>query len=184
MTVTRRLAVWTVGLALLAGCLPHPSPPPLPMIGTRAVAILPPTNLTGDELLVSGGSMLETYVLRADHVTVPDLLASEAEVVLRARGYQATARAARPGDADATRDGLRLSIEIRRWEPDSWTHPQFVIVGVSATLTDGAKEVWSARPSIQHVATPGTVILGSAYEIAARRVVDELLASWPTRGPG
>jgi len=184
VTATRRLAVWTVGLALLSGCLPHPPTPPPPMIGTRAVAILPPTNLTGDELLVAGGSMLETYVLRADHVTVPDLLASEAEVVLRARGYQATARAARPGDADGSRVGLRLSLEIRRWEPDSWTHPQFVIVGVSATLTDGAKEVWSARPAIHHVATPGAVILGSAYEIAARQVVDELLASWQPREPG
>jgi hypothetical protein len=174
-------ASWIVAVAaaLLAGCMPHPAPAP-PAVAARTITIAPPTNLTGDQLVVSGGSMLETWVLRSDQVTVPELLASEAEASLRARGYQATARPEQPG-ADPAGAGLRLTIEIRRWEPDSWSQPQFVLIGVSATLTDGAREVWSVRPPIRRVATPNVAVLGSAYEIAARHAVDELLGSWPAR---
>ena len=82
--------------ALVAGCVPHPAAPP-PPTGSREITIAPPTNLTGEQLVVSGGSMLETWVLRSDRVTVPDLLASEAESTLRARGYQATAHPAGTG---------------------------------------------------------------------------------------
>jgi hypothetical protein len=182
---TRRPGAWILALVLLAGC-PPPRVAPPPPIGAQTIVIPSPTNRTGNDLLVSGDTMLESWVLRSDRVTVPDVLASDAEALLRARGYHATAEGARPPAPDAPRDGLRLTIEIRRWEPDSWTHPQFVIVGVAATLTDGAtgRAVWSSAPPIRHVATPGTAVLGSAYEIAARKAIDDLLGSWPARTPG
>jgi ABC-type uncharacterized transport system auxiliary subunit len=74
-----------------------------------------------------------------------------------------------------------LYLEIRRWEPDAGTHPAFVIVGVEATLIDTStgRTVWTSRPSVHPVATPGAVTLGSAYEIAARKVAEEIFGSWP-----
>src|SRR5437667_4590 len=83
--------------------------------------------------------------------------------LLRARGYRAGA-AGKP----LPTEGNLLDLEIQRWEPDSWTEPTFVIVGVTATLRDGAtgRVLWSAHPPIGPVATPGAVVLGSAYEIA------------------
>lgn len=159
----------TLALGLGAGCM-HPRVAPPPPNDVRTVTVLPPKNLTGDPLTVAGDSVIERYVLRSPRVTVADVLATEAEELLRARGYHVQA------DAD-----FRLALEIRRWEPDGGTHPQFVIVGVSATLAEAAsgRVIWSARAPVHPIATPGTVVLGTAYEIAARKVVAELLAAWP-----
>jgi hypothetical protein len=54
---------------------------------------------------------------------------------------------------------------------------------VSATLRDGAtgRELWSSHPPIGPIATPAVVVLGSAYTIAARKIITELFASWPPR---
>ena len=163
-------------LLLVAGCMPRRVTPPPQDV--RSVAVLPPGNRTGDDLLVAGGSVLEKYVFRSERVTVPDVLAVEAEELLRARGYQVR-NVANPGRAEEN----LLDLEIQRWEPDSWAQPTFVIVGVSATLRDGAtgRELWSARPPIGPIATPGAVVLGSAYEIAVRKIITELFASWPPR---
>jgi hypothetical protein len=169
----------TLILALLAGCTPRPLTPPPPH-DVRLVVILPPENRTSDDLLVSGGSMLEKYVFHSDRLTVADILAADTEELLRARGYRAGA-AGKP----LPTEGNLLDLEIQRWEPDSWTEPTFVIVGVTATLRDGAsgRELWSAHPPIGPIATPGAVVLGSAYEIAARKIVTEIFASWPGPSP-
>ncbi len=172
--VPRLLA--TLPLALFVGCLPRAAtlPPPKDL---GAITIVPPENRTGDELLVAGGSLSETYLLRAERLTVPDVLAAETETLLRARGYRA-----RLAEPEAGPTGLRLTIEVRRWEPDSWTHPAFVIAGVRAALTDAqGRELWSAAPAVHPVATPGAVIPGAAYDTAARSLVRELFASWPAR---
>ncbi len=83
--------------------------------------------------------------------------------------------------AGAPSGGLMLYFEVRRWEPDAPTHPEFVIVGVGASLfeTGTGRIVWSARPAVHPITTPGSVFRGAAYATAARKVVDELLGSAP-----
>jgi len=156
--------------------------------------VFPPDNLTGDELLVEGGSLLEKYVFHTQRVTVADVLAAEARRQLASRGvtiippdvvdaaagehpplgaYGAAAAAARNHiDADV------LFIEIRRWEPDVPFQPRSIIVSLAATLVDPADQhtLWSADRPSRPIATPGAVTLGAADVIAAGKAIEELLA--------
>ena len=160
----------------------------------RTVAVLEPSNHTGDPLLVAGTSFLERYALRAERVTVPDVLASEARLQLERRGFTAvppeTVEGATEGRAPGSTDsavaiarhgglvGLVLWIDVRRWEPDAPTLPTFVIVGLTAELIDSTSGLvrWRAERRPAPVATPGEVNLGDAYLNAARKVMAELLA--------
>lgn len=196
-------ATTTIGLLattlLLACARPAPAPPSRTV---RPISVFPPGNRTGMSLLISGASFLERYAARSDRVTVEDVLAAEARAQLVRRGFTVTAPEAVeaatagrvPGSAEAARDlaragtlgGGALYLEIFRWEPDSDTHPAFVIVGLDATLVDVAtgERLWAAHRAPTPVATPGTVTLGMAYADAARKVAAELLASWgPERSP-
>ncbi len=175
---TSRLAA--ISLAFLMACTPRLAAPPPPR-DLASVAVLTAKNSTGDDLVVAGGSPLKVYVLHSERVTVPDLLTGLTRDLLGARGYRVIPEAVQPGATS----GPRLTLEIRRWEPDSWIHPAFVIVGVGATLVDGAtgRELWSAHPPIHPIATPGAIALGAAYEIAAHKAVAELFDSWPQRRP-
>lgn len=193
----RRSLLGMLPAAVLAlGCV-RPAAIAPPPKEVRAVAVLPASNQTGDDLLVAGTSLLERYALHSARVTVADVLTDEAEALLRARGYRVTApsaveaatdghppesaAAAAQAAARAPLEGFVLYLEIRRWEPDADTHPAFVLVGAGATLIEvgSGREVWSARPPVHPVPTPGAVTLGAAYEIAARKIVAELFASWP-----
>ena len=147
-----------------------PTPPP---DITHTIAVLAPTNETGDPLLVAGASLLEKYALATDRVTVPDVLASEARLQLARRGFTVVAKEELAGTA-----GLALQLDIRRWESDAPTHPAFVLVGVAAKLIEPAtgRVVWSTERRTSPVATPGEVALGPAYVTAARKVMEELLA--------
>ena len=187
-----------LALTLAAGCLRPPAPPPPPV---TMVAVLPPGNSTGDLLLVAGGSLIERYALHSARVTVPDLLEIEAREFLRARGVPlvadeavAAALAERPTAsavdavtalANAQIAGAALRLDVWRWEPDSDTHPAFVIVGMDATLIDVAsrRTLWHWRPPLHPIPTPGAVTLGVAYEVAARAAVAEVLASWKRADP-
>ena len=160
----------------------------------RTVAVLEPSNHTGDPLLVAGTSFLERYALRTERVTVPDVLASEARLQLERRGFTAvppeTVEGATEGRAPGSTDsavaiarhgglvGLVLWIDVRRWEPDAPTLPTFVIVGLTAELIDSTSGLvrWRAERRPAPVATPGEVNLGDAYLNAARKVMVELLA--------
>jgi hypothetical protein len=160
------------------------------------VAVLPPGNRTGDVLLVAGGSLVEKYALGSARVTVLDLLQGEAHAVLRERGVsvvapEAVAAAVVPGAAENAAEavaalakadivGAALRLDVWRWEPDSDTHPAFVIVGVEATLVDIAsrRTLWHWRRPPNPVPTAGAVTIGAAYEIAARAVVAEILEPW------
>jgi len=158
----------------------------------RTVAVLEPSNHTGDPLLVAGTSFLERYALRTERVTVPDVLASEARLQLERRGFTAvppeTVEGATEGRAPGSTDsavaiarhgglvGLVLWIDVRRWEPDAPTLPTFVIVGLTAELIDSTSGLVRWRAERRPVATPGEVNLGDAYLNAARKVMAELLA--------
>ena len=170
---------------------PPAPPPPLP---SHTVAVLPPNNQTGDTLLVAGASILEKYALNTDRITVPDILASEARIQLARHGFDViapeTVEAATlgriPNDAKeagaiAVRghlEGNVLYIDLRRWEVDVPFHPSSVIASLEVTLLDPAsgRIVWTADHPSRPVPTVGVVNLGDAYAIAARKVMEELLA--------
>ena len=179
---------------LLAGCATAVAPGPPATV--RSVAVLQPSNRTGDPLLVSGTSFLEKYAFRSARVTVPDLLAAMLRAELGGRGFEvvsaeamesaAGGRAVDSPDAAAELarharvDAPVLLVAIERWEPDVGVQPDYVIVGLDATLIEPAtgKMLWHTRRRARPSATPGAVTLGSAYEIAAEQVVGELLDAW------
>ncbi|HUI26502.1 MAG TPA: hypothetical protein VL403_10500 [Candidatus Kryptonia bacterium] len=180
-------------LSLLLGCA---RPPATSMqLPPRPIAVFPPNNRTGDDLLVAGASFLEKYALKSDRVTVPDVLASEARLQLARRGYTVvppeTVDAAvgehPPKNSDdaaaiAARrqiDGNVLYIEVRRWEPDVPFKPTFVIVSVELALIDPStgKVVWHIDHPSRPVPTNGVISVGDAYTVAARKLMEELLTS-------
>jgi hypothetical protein len=193
-----RLGPWMLA-AVFAGCaIPATAPPPSTV---RTVAVLPPSNQTGDGLLVAGSSLLERYALHTDRVTVPDVLAAELRTQLGRRGIavvrsevvqaatggrsvaspEAAAEVARHGHLDEP----VLLVVIERWEPDAGTHPAFVIVALDASLVDPASGavLWRTHRRASPIATPGTVTLGTAYEIAAQKAVEELVGTWGAEPP-
>lgn len=185
-----RLLGW-VAFLVVAGCVQPPAvlPPPV-----RAVAVFPPNNQTGDPLLIAGASFYEKYVVRTDRITVPDVLAAEARLQLTRRGCAVMAPElvdaitsghppASPADAAAMAsrnhlDAAILYIEVRRWEVDVPVHPPFVIASVAVTLVDptDAHVVWTVDHPSRPVATPGVINLGDAYVMAARRLMQDMLA--------
>jgi hypothetical protein len=188
-----RYSIW-LSLFLLACACAGPVIPPPPHDMIRTVAVLAPSNRTGDALLVAGASLLEKYAFKSDRVTVPDVLASEARIQLALRGFtvvsadevESATHGRAPGSPEAAAEiashaklaGLALYLDIRRWEPDAPTHPSFVLVGLTVSLVDPATGhvVWSADRPTGPVPTPGEVALGPAYATAARKVMAEVLA--------
>jgi hypothetical protein len=174
------------------------APPPSTV---RSVAVLPPANRTGGDLVVAGTSLLEVYAFGTDRTTVADVLAAELRAQLVRRGFTvvspdvvATATEHRPvGSPEAAaeiarRGGLSdpvLFVAIDRFEVDAGTHPAFIIVAADAALVEPAKGVvlWESHRRAGPIATPGTATLGAAYEIAARKLAEELVASWTAPAP-
>jgi hypothetical protein len=185
------IAIAFVGLLSSACRMPLATVHLPPQVET--IAVLPPNNRTGDDLLVAGSSMLEKYVLTTDRVTVPDILASEARLQLAMKGLTVldfeTAGAAAdrapsdPKDAatmvhNATLADSALYIEIRRWDADVPFHPSYVIASVSIVLVDAdtGEILWKSDHPSDPVATPGVVNPGQAYVIAARKLMEEMIA--------
>jgi hypothetical protein len=184
---------------LLAACGDIATPPPPTTV--HSVAVFPPSNRTGDGLVVAGASLLEKYAIRTDRVTVPDVLAAELRSALAHRGFDVvasdTVHAVTGGRTIATPDAAAemarqghlevpvLLVAIERWEPDAPTHPAFVIVALEATLVDPAtgSVLWSAHRRASPIATSGTVVLATAYEIAAHKAAEELVGAWGDEQP-
>jgi hypothetical protein len=190
------MRAWALLLGAAAACA-RPGVP-APPATVRTVAVLPVANRTGDDLLVTGRSLLEKYVLRTERVTVPDAIGIVLRDGLARRGYDVVPENAvdaavdrAPRDAAAAADvarhgrlpGLALFVTVNRWQGDAGMQPTFVIVGLDAMLVDPATGhvVWTLHRAPKPVPTPGAVTLGSAYAIAVETVVDELLAPWPAR---
>jgi hypothetical protein len=191
--VKQRCLVGTALLLLAGACARPPAPVPAPKT-VQAVAVFPPDNLTGDALLVEGGTVLEKYVFHTERVTVGDVLAAEARMQLASRGvavvppdvvdaaagdppplgaHGAAAAAARSHIGAAV-----LFIEIRRWQPDAPFQPRSIIVSLAATLVDPSDQrtLWTAERPSRPIATPGAVTPGAADVIAAAKAIEELLA--------
>ena len=187
----RRLALTLVVLAAMTGCASR-MPAPLGISGS--ITVLPVNNRTAEPLLVEGSSLIDRYVRHTGRVSVGDVLQSEARHRLHQQGFEvgdwSSQQAALKGRVPASRqDALELArtsgikgrllyLEIRRWEPDAPTHTRFVIVGIGATVIDGATgaEIWHEDRRAAPVPTPGSINLESAYVVAARKVIAEMLA--------
>jgi len=190
--MTRRLFLALGLLMISTSCGTTTLSAPLGIAGS--IAVMPVNNLTADPLLVQGGGLIDRYILRTGAVTVGDVLQSEARFRLQEKGFEVgdwtTQQAALKGRVPASREsalelarqsGMKsrlLYLEIHRWEPDSPTETRFVIVAVTASLIDAptGQEIWSQHRTAAPVPTPGTITLGSAYVVAARKVIVELLA--------
>ncbi len=177
-------------LILGAGCATGSSPA---LVGP-IVAVLPPHNRTGDQLLVAGTGLIDRFLIHSEQVTVPHVLFSEAPLPLQQKGFEVTGLPAvdaalkgrgptSPASAAELAaggglKGLVLYLELRRWEGDAPMHTSFVIVGLQVSLVDPAtgKIVWQADRKAAPVATPGEIRVESAYITAARKVMAQMLA--------
>ena len=160
-----------------------------PLQVARSVAVLPANNITGDPLLVMGAGLIDRYVRRTGEVSVGDVLQSEARYQLQQKGFDVVALAPHeqaPTSVDsalalARQNGMKSSVlylEIRRWEPDAPTHTRFVIVALTASLLDpvSGREIWHEHRAATPVGTQGSITVESAYVVAARKVIAEMLA--------
>jgi hypothetical protein len=180
-----RLVTVVVVSAMLGGCAPS-SRAPLQI--SRSIAVLPANNLTGDPLLVTGAGLIDRYVRHAAEVSVGDVLQSEARYQLQQKGFEVREWKVQgvPTSLDAAltlarQNGVANSVlylEIRRWEPDAPTHTRFVVVAVTASLLDpvSGREIWHEQRKAAPVGTPGVITVESAYVVAARKVIAEMLA--------
>lgn len=179
------------GLLLACGCAkPFTAPAKQP----ASVAVLPPSNRTGDDLLVAGGSFLDQYVFKTERVTVPEILLAETRTFLEKRGYDVVSgekvEAATHGVAPATVEqasrlatqaglGDVLYLAIRRWDSLDQSTPAAVVVSIEASLIDSSGHVvWQANRPAKPVQTKGSINQGTAYAIAVKAVVEELFDSW------
>ena len=181
-----------VGFALLAlaACVKPPLPPPK---SVHTIAVFPAYNRTGDDLLISGGTVLEKYVFHSDRVTVPDVLAAEARTLLERQGYtlvspelvEAASGGKPPTNAKeaaalaAQHDlaGDVLYIDLRQWEPNLTYGPSSIIVSMRIDLIDPAtgRTLWTADHPSRPVQTPATINFADAYWVAARSVIRQML---------
>jgi len=186
----RRLRPALLVLALAAGCATHAAPLGL----SGSITVLPANNRTSSPLLVEGGSLIDRYIRKVGPVGVAEVLQSEARFQLQEKGFDVgdwnVQQAALEGRVPTSRESALalaresgitnrvLYLEIRRWEPDAPTQTRFVIVALSASVVDAAtgQELWREDRRAAPVPTPGTITLESAYVVAARRVIAEMLA--------
>jgi hypothetical protein len=178
-------------LTTLASCGTGTLSAPLGISGT--ITVLPVNNRTADPLLVEGASLIDRYIRRTGKVSVGDVLQSEARFRLQEKGFdvgnwevqQATLKGRVPTSREsalvlARESGVNsrlLYLEIRRWEPDSPMETRFVIVAMTASLIDApsGQEIWRRDRAAAPVPTQGTINLESAYVVAARKVITEIL---------
>jgi len=182
-----------LGLMAVGGCSkPFTAPPH----AVSTVAVLPPNNLTGDPLLVAGGSFLEQYAFKTERVTVPEALLAETRTFLEKRGYKVVSGEAVAGVtggqapqsvADAARIATQLAggnvlyLEIRRWDAVDQSTPRAIIVSIVASLVEpGGRVIWQADRPARPVQTEGAISQPTAYMIAVQKIVAELFESWST----
>lgn len=186
-------------LVALSGCTKPP--PPVPT-SVHTVAVFPPVNRTDDELLITGGSILEKYVFHSERITVPDVLAAEARTLLERAGYQLISpelvetatggqapKSAQDAAATAAAHNLAgdvLYIDLRQWTPNLTYGPSAIIVSMHIDLVDPAsgRIIWSADRPLRPIQTPATINFSQAYFVAARSVIADMMAPFAARSGG
>jgi hypothetical protein len=192
----REFALLVAAALLMTGCV---KTPPLPPPSVHTIAVFPPYNRTGDDLLISGGSVLEKYVFHTERVTVPEVMAAEARTLLEGAGYTLispelidaatagrTPLSAREAAAMAAAHGVAgdvLFIDLRQWTPNLTDGPSAILVSMRIDLVDPGtgRTVWSADRPLRPLQTPGTINFADAYWVAARSVIREMLAPFTVK---
>ena len=161
-----------VGLVLattLLGCSRPPSLPPPPG-GVRRIAVEPPANRTGSDLVVDGPGLLQR-VLKQDVATVPDLLAEDLRTALTRQGF----RVVTPG----TKDVPVLRTEILRWQPYAADYDTVTVGLVASLLEPGSgRELWKASRPDWVVATYGAGSRREATMAASAAIAEALVEGW------
>ena len=195
--MTARLVAVLLVYATLSGCATSTR---APLQISRSIAVLPVNNLTGDPLLVTGAGLIDRYVRHAAEVSVGDVLQSEARYQLKQKGFDVREWKAPASGSDSTptsldgalalarQNGVQstvLYLEIRRWEADAPTHTRYVLVALTASLLDpvSGREIWHEQRKAAPVGTQGAITVESAYVVAARKIIAEMLATLRPESP-
>ena len=173
-TTVHPLLVALLALVSCAGCTTAPAPFPPAPVGVQDIAIQPPSNQTGRDLIVDQPGLLASY-LGEKRETVPEVLAGDLRTLLRDRGFRVLAA---PAGSVPT-----LRTEIRRWDPYSADYSR-ITVSLLATLIDptSGRTLWTAERSGWHVETPAARNGQEASGIAARDVARTLVEGWQPGG--
>jgi hypothetical protein len=163
-----------LALGSIAGCTTTPAPFPPGPASVQDIAIQPPSNQTGRELIVDQPGLIGSY-LGDKRETVPEVMAGDLRTLLRDRGFRVLA---------ANAEGApTLRTEIRRWEPYSADYSK-ITVSLLVTLIDPAsgRTLWTAERSGWNVETPAARNGQEASGIAARDVARALVDGWQPGG--
>ena len=173
-TTIHPLLAAVLALVSIAGCATTPAPIPPGPRGVQDIAVQPPSNQTGRELIVNQPGLLGAY-FDEKRSTVPDVLASDLRSLLRDRGFRVL---------DAKADGVpTLSTQIRSWDPYSADYSR-ITVSVLATLTDptSGRTLWTLDRTNWDVPTPDARNGQEASGIAARDIARTLIEGWQPGG--
>lgn len=176
-------------LAALGACAPHRPPPPPPL---TAVALLPIAGAP-DRSAVTGIFTFYSWIA-ATRAAVPEQLAAALRAALAARGIAVapagvagatSLRQASDAVAAAHLPTPALFVVIDKWEAENVSAPQYVHVGLDATLiAPSGKILWTTRHEARPVATLNATDLASAYQKAADAVAAWLVGEWRTNDRG
>jgi hypothetical protein len=173
-TTIHPLLAAVLALVSIAGCAMTPAPIPPGPRGVQDIAVQPPSNQTGRELIVNQPGLLGAY-FDEKRSTVPDVLASDLQSLLRDRGFRVLA---------ANADGVpTLRTQIRRWDPYSADYSR-ITVSVLATLTDptSGRTLWTLDRANWDLLTPDARNGQEASGIAARDIARALIEGWQPGG--
>jgi len=196
-TVVNRIAIISVLLGVI-GCTTTVVPQPPATV--RRIAVLPPNKL-GDTAKTPATASVDA--LQAPRLTVGDVLAAEARLLLAQKGFQVvdptSLEAATAGRvptspqmaaqivADAHLDATPMYIEVAVWQPSNeGMQTTSVIVALNVMLVDAptGRVVWQVRRAPKPVPLYGTILTGQADVFAAETVMREVLAPLgPERTP-
>jgi hypothetical protein len=173
-TTIHPLLVAVLALVSCMGCTPAPAPFPPGPVGVQDIAIQPPSNQTGRDLIVDQPGLLGSY-LGEKRETVPEVLAGDVRSLLRDRGFRVLT-----GNAEGV---PTLRTEIRRWDPYSADYSR-VTVSLLAMLIDptSGRTLWTVARSDWNVETPAARNGQEASGIAARDVARALVEGWQPGG--
>lgn len=158
----RRIFAW---LVLVVACGTHQAPPPT---GVRTIAVAPPVNRTGSELVVAGDWYLER-LLGARRATAADVVGAEAARLLGEHGFDVVP----PGTPGAA----ELRVTLRRFDADV-PHDEYVVADVDAVLTADDRTLWSTSRRSWIVPTRGAPSVAESWAMAARAVAQSLVDGW------